>query len=372
MITEPGAEYDATYQSVIRIKTTRKKGEGLGLTYRQVYQRNHQNNHREVLDLNYRYRGLDIFSKLYGGLSQGYQDQHNDNRLYGKTFMSIDEDLIIKNKSYYTSGSLGFNYVFNDRHSVGATYEVNINPYSRGGWNSLMDVWKNGSKTESYTNDMYCRFKSRPTQDITAYYAGQIGKVSIEWNGEIYLRKIGQTQYSEETGMEGGDSRTIESDFTADSWMLMLSTDGVYQARQPVNRDVCSNPDGILQIDDAVLFPTERGIMMQTGSTAKLITDALDGAVFDYMQLYKESYSKQILAVGSIPEAGIKYIPFRQFMKGADMVYDYYDARIIVFNPDCAYAYVYSLKSGLWGAMESNIKKRVNIYPESYLMKAVS
>ena len=150
------------------------------------------------------------------------------------------------------------------------------------------------------------------------------------------------------------------------TWMLMLSTDGVYQARQPVNRDVCSNPDGILQIDDAVLFPTERGIMMQTGSTAKLITDALDGAVFDYMQLYKESYSKKILAVGSIPEAGIKYMPFRQFMKGADMVYDYYDARIIVFNPDCAYAYVYSLKSGLWGAMESNIKKRVNIYPESY------
>ena len=219
VITEPGAEYDATYQAVIRIKTTRKKGEGLGLTYRQVYQRNHQDNHREVLDLNYRYRGLDIFSNLYGGLSQGYQDQHNDNRLYGKTLMNINEDLIIKNKSYYTSGSLGFNYVFNDRHSVGATYEVNINPYSRGGWNSLMDVWKNGSKTESYTNDMYCRFKSRPTQDITAYYAGQIGKVSIEWNGEIYLRKTGQTQYSEETGMEGGDSRTIESDFTADSWM---------------------------------------------------------------------------------------------------------------------------------------------------------
>ena len=105
----------------------------MGLTYRQSYQRNHQDNHREVLDLNYRYRGLDIFSNLYGGLSQGYQDQHNDNRLYGKTLMSIDEDLIIKNKSYYTSGSLGFNYVFNDKHSVGATYEVNINPYSRGG-----------------------------------------------------------------------------------------------------------------------------------------------------------------------------------------------------------------------------------------------
>lgn len=68
------------------------------MTYRQVYQRNHQDNHREVLDLNYRYRRLDIFSNLYGGLSQGYQDQYNDNRLYGKTLMNINEDLIIKTR----------------------------------------------------------------------------------------------------------------------------------------------------------------------------------------------------------------------------------------------------------------------------------
>ncbi len=150
------------------------------------------------------------------------------------------------------------------------------------------------------------------------------------------------------------------------TWMLMLSADGKYQARQPVNRDVCSNPKGILQIDDAVLFPTERGIMMQTGSTSKLITDVLDGTVFDYTQLYKEEYSKKILAVRDIPEGAIKYVPFRQFMQNADMVYDYYDGRIIVFNPSCRYAYVYSLKSGLWGTMESDIKKRINIYPESY------
>ncbi len=150
------------------------------------------------------------------------------------------------------------------------------------------------------------------------------------------------------------------------TWMLMLSAEGKYQARQPVNRDVCSNPKGILQIDDAVLFPTERGIMMQTGSTSKLITDVLDGTVFDYTQLYKEEYSKKILAVGDIPEDAIKYVPFRQFMQGADMVYDYYDGRIIVFNPSYRYAYVYSLKSGMWGTMESDIKKRINIYPEAY------
>ena len=66
---------------------------------------------------------------------------------------------------------------------------------------------------------MYCRFKSRPTQDITAYYAGQIGKVSIEWNGKYIFVKQDRLNILEGTGIEGGDSRTIESYFTADSWM---------------------------------------------------------------------------------------------------------------------------------------------------------
>ena len=48
------------------------------------------------------------------------------------------------------------------------------------------------------------------------------------------------------------------------------------------------------------------------------------------------------------------------------MIYDYYDNRIIVFNPNKAYAYVYSLKSKMWGTMKNAFNKRVNIYPESY------
>lgn len=48
------------------------------------------------------------------------------------------------------------------------------------------------------------------------------------------------------------------------------------------------------------------------------------------------------------------------------MIYDYYDNRIILFNPSIAYAYVYSLKSKMWGTMLNVFNKRVNIYPESY------
>lgn len=154
-------------------------------------------------------------------------------------------------------------------------------------------------------------------------------------------------------------------------WVLMLREEGTYIARQPVNRDICSNPKGILQIDDAVLFPTERGIMMQQGRESVCLTDVLDDYPFDFLSIYSHStkdktYPNKLLALGNIPESDVKYVRFRKYLEEADMIYDYYDSRIIVFNPNYTYAYVYSLKSKMWGTMHNVFNKRVNIYPESY------
>ncbi|MCF2590022.1 hypothetical protein JQM97_03490 [Prevotella hominis] len=146
-------------------------------------------------------------------------------------------------------------------------------------------------------------------------------------------------------------------------WVLMLGEEGTYVARQPANREICSNPNGILQIDDAVLYPTNRGIMMQKGRNSICITDQLDGCPFNFMEM---KYAKQIIATNGTGSGEISYIRFKDYLKSADMIYDYYDNRIIVFNPNQAYAYVYSLKSKMWGTMKNVFNKRVNIYPESY------
>lgn len=146
-------------------------------------------------------------------------------------------------------------------------------------------------------------------------------------------------------------------------WVLMLREEGTYVARQPANREICSNPNGILQIDDAVLYPTNRGIMMQQGRNSICITDQLDGCPFNFMEM---KYAKQIIATNQTGSGEISYIRFKDYLKSADMIYDYYDNRIIVFNPNQAYAYVYSLKSKMWGTMKNVFNKRVNIYPESY------
>ena len=146
-------------------------------------------------------------------------------------------------------------------------------------------------------------------------------------------------------------------------WVLMLGEEGTYVARQPANREICSNPNGILQIDDAVLYTTNRGIMMQQGRNSICITDQLYGCPFNFMEM---KYAKQIIATNETESGEISYIRFKDYLKSADMIYDYYDNRIIVFNPNQAYAYVYSLKSKMWGTMKNVFNKRVNIYPESY------
>ncbi len=217
VVTEPGSEYDATYNAVIKIKTKRKKTNGFSANYRQTYIRNHQNSHREILDMNYRYHGLDVFGTLYYSLFQGRQEQRNDNTVYANTLLNVKENLLINDKSEYFSGKFGFNYVLNEKHSLGATYEGNINPYGKGGWNSLMEVSKNGEQSEKIQNVYASMFKKRPTHDINAYYAGQIGKVNINWDGEVYIRKNGQTQTSTEVTEDKENNRIINTDYTSDS-----------------------------------------------------------------------------------------------------------------------------------------------------------
>lgn len=148
-------------------------------------------------------------------------------------------------------------------------------------------------------------------------------------------------------------------------WVLMLGEDGTYYSRQPVNRYICSDPSGILQIDDAVVFPTEQGIMLQRGRETECITDVLNakGSPFSYTNLPS---AKSILETGSIKVSSIDYAHFRNFLVSAKMIFDYYDSRIILFNPNYDYAYVYSLRSKEWGAMENNIKDKVDFYPNAY------
>lgn len=149
-------------------------------------------------------------------------------------------------------------------------------------------------------------------------------------------------------------------------WALEVSSTGGYSAKQPITRDVCINADSITQLDSAVLFATDRGIMLISGSNSQCISDTLD-------------YS-QVFSIDSLPQAdklvtmaGFKaedfaYVPFRDYLLGCRMIYAYTQQRVIVYNPAHSYAYVYSLKTKTWGMMQSTVADNVPSYPEALAM----
>lgn len=153
--------------------------------------------------------------------------------------------------------------------------------------------------------------------------------------------------------------------FTTDGvWALQVSDKGTFSSRQPISRDVCTNKDSITQLDQSVVFATDRGIMIIEGSTTSPITDAIfTNAPFDVTSLpHIDVLHKQI---GHNTDTCIPTQPFNTYMKGCRMAYDYTHQRIYVYNPDYTYAYVFSLKSKMWGMVEHNFLYSINSYPDT-------
>lgn len=155
--------------------------------------------------------------------------------------------------------------------------------------------------------------------------------------------------------------------FTSEGvWALEVSSTGSYSARQPITRDVCINPDAITQLDSAVLFPTDRGIMLISGSQTQCISEAINSEYpFDAMRL--PGFEKLHTMLGHEPATDkcLPTLPFTKFLKQSRMLYDYVHQRVIVYAPNITYAYVYSLKTNQWGMMFSRLTSHLNSYPDA-------
>lgn len=154
-------------------------------------------------------------------------------------------------------------------------------------------------------------------------------------------------------------------------WALEVSATGTYSAKQPITRDVCISSESITQLDSAVLFATERGIMMLSGSNTVCITDPLVGESY---YTPDERFGKGILLAkdwfGKLKLEDFKIKQFLSFISGCRMIYSYKMQRITVYNTSNTYryAYVYSLKDKKWGAMRSYVRSHVPSYPEAYAL----
>ena len=266
---------------------------------------------------------------------------------------------------------------YNAATQSGKSYDIDLVPHDfLNGAYALLDYNLKRNSSEAYYGDKYDRTSliSYPNKIYTSevnnpFYFPVLG-INIVGTGNILGICAAAKALS-----EGQFGQFPLYAFTTEGvWALEVSNTGTYSAKQPITRDVVINPDSITQIDSAVLFATDRGIMHISGSTVQCISDSLNTAdLFTIADLPRADklvgiFNSKADESEQITLDNITLLPFNEFLRGCRMVYDYTNQRIIVYNASVRYAYVFSLKSKSWGMMRSDIVDNVNSYPEALAM----
>ena len=161
-------------------------------------------------------------------------------------------------------------------------------------------------------------------------------------------------------------------------WVLKPSSEGYLEKPAFVTPDVVlGNGESITQVDSVVLFASARGVMLLDGSKCTCISDSLNseqpfkpfvipagepaGTVVDVLPGLSR-------VVSDVDVATLQVVRFRDYLDGCRMLYDYVHQRVLLYNPEQPYAYVYSMKSKQWGMLPSTIQETLPSYPHAEAM----
>ena len=193
VITNPGAEYDATISAVVRIKNVRREGAGFGF---DLMAANNQDlafgfsDPSSTLNLRYRRNNLDLF----GMVNYWSWDSPNDLHITQSTFLRADEGIrnILQDShmrnDWHGEGlnyNLGFNWQINDKHSLGARVERHDQ------FKTYNDMWVD---TENNLTGCDLSHQGGHTHypynwQGNAYYNGQVNKLNIDLNVDFLTDK---------------------------------------------------------------------------------------------------------------------------------------------------------------------------------------
>ena len=205
VITNPGAAYAADVKSVIRIRTKPPKGDGFSGTLRTDNGFQHYFRTGNSIDLKFRTGGLEIFANYGWWRGNTRFDRLNDmnttttNGTYRQLVSTIGKE------SYNDmTGKLGFSYMINDRHSIGAYYQNSWNRHFTDG-TIPSEIWQDGAFHDFYNSDVHNHATAVPRHYANLYYNGVIGNLDIDFNADYIWYKSRETTFNNELSQMGDD-----------------------------------------------------------------------------------------------------------------------------------------------------------------------
>lgn len=217
VVTTPGARYDATISSVIRITVEKNQGEGFSFDNKTILGYKDYLYGNEEISLNYRKDKLDIFGMLGYAKNKIKGNSLNVQNSWLSTHYMQDVSLTSKSTSQILNGQLGFAYSASPKHSFGMYYKASQN---KGDTQSTFDAasWIDKVLSENYLIDQN-KDKTVTEHLIDGYYSGKFG----QWTLDALFNALWKNNDEDELSLEmNGDlkDRSITISNNVDSRMF--------------------------------------------------------------------------------------------------------------------------------------------------------
>ena len=210
VVHNPGARYDATVKAVIRIKTIKREGDGFGFNLRSTWYQSENTDLYETLNMNYRHKGFDLFGTLSFNQSEYYQDTEIVQSLHSSSPLVLKQDAYFSGKDYGLTTALGFNYQFNENHSIGLQYRPYMDLLTASN-NDTYTMATIGGVLDDNTHTLsQGEGDITPTHYVNMYYNGTVGKLNIDFNADFQdSRNVERQKYDELSEMQ--DNRIVNT-----------------------------------------------------------------------------------------------------------------------------------------------------------------
>jgi hypothetical protein len=158
-------------------------------------------------------------------------------------------------------------------------------------------------------------------------------------------------------------------------WAMTTNGQGTYTSAEPLSREVCCNPNGILELDGAVLFTTNKGLMLLSGSEVVPFAPLLVGEVgltpskteIDNIFVGKEIYRKAVNNSHLVELSGnISDNDFREFVSHIDtrLSYIYDKNKVLIYNKLYDYCYLIDISTSIATKIAEKVMFDDDNYPE--------
>lgn len=204
LITNPGAEYDATVQAVLKIKTVKRKGDGVSGYVNAYGSEGHRFSSREQLNLNYRKNRFDLFASVAYLSGRQKQEQHTVQYAYLDTLWRSQGAMEMLTHRKNLNAQAGMNYEIGKDQSAGLRYD----------YTDVQAIFGTFSSSDYYANEaLFDALLTTNAQNLTqkkhrlnAYYTALFSdRWSIDFNFDQLTGWNKRKQEIEETGRESAD-----------------------------------------------------------------------------------------------------------------------------------------------------------------------